>query len=160
MATYNKFNSFVEDILNKDIDLIGSPPGDTLKIGLTNTSPNAADVRVDTTVSPDQIQATSNANEIAAGNGYTEGGGSLTGVTGTRSSGTVTVAANEFTWTAAGGTIGPFQYVYLYDNTAKTTATRPVIAWWNYGAALTLNDGETFTVRFNSASPGTIFTLA
>jgi hypothetical protein len=161
VAVYNKFQIFVENLLDGILDLFGAPPGDVLKIGLTNTSPNAADTHVDTALSPDVVEATSNASEIASGNGYTEGGGTLANPSGTRAAGTFTLGADEFVWTAAGGTIGPFRYVYLYDNTAGAAATRPVIAWWDYGSALTLQIGETFTVRFNSdPTVGTIFTLA
>jgi hypothetical protein len=45
----------------------------------------------------------------------------------------------------------------LYNDTA---ASDNLIAWWDYGSAVTLNDGETFTVKFNNTTPGTIFTLA
>jgi hypothetical protein len=160
MATYVKFQSFVESLANKEQDLIGSPPTDELKIGLTNTEPNVADTVVNTSLSPDQVQATSNAVELAAGNGYTEGGDALTAPTGTRSGGTVTLAADQNVWTAS-GSMGPFQFTYLYNNTAGAAATRPAIAYWDYLSSITLNSGETFTVKFsNQASAGTIFTLA
>lgn len=160
MAVYNKFNQTVEDLMNKALDLFGVPVGDVIKLGLTNTTPNAADTHVDTVLSPDVIEATSNAAEIAAGNGYTEGGETVT-ADGVRSGGTVTFRGDQIVWTATGGSIGPFRYPYLYDNTGGAAATRPVIAWWDYGSALTLLVGETFTVKFNNAvTDGTIFTLA
>ena len=63
-------------------------------------------------------------------------------------------------WTAAGGTIGPFQYVALMNFT-QTTPLKPLICWWDYGSALTLQIGETFSVKFNnSETTGTIFTIA
>jgi len=156
MATYNKFNQFVEDLANG----VHNFSSHTLKLGLTNTSPNAADTDVDTTLSPDRIISTSNANEITAENGYTEGGASLTITTNSQSGGTYTLAANQIVWTAAGGTIGAFRYTYLYNSSGGAAATRPVIAWWDYGSSITLQDGETFTAKFNNANPGTIFTLA
>src|SRR3990172_3914375 len=110
MATYNKFQVFVEYLADGILDLFGAPPGDVLKVGLTNTLPNAADTHVDTVLSPDVVEATSNAVEIAAGNGYVEGGGVLANVARSRAGGTFTLGADEFVWTAAGGTIGPFQY--------------------------------------------------
>lgn len=153
---YNKANQFVEDLAKKKHDL----SADSLKLALTNTSPNAADTVVDTSTSPDTVKATSNAVELAAGSGYLEGGTALTITTAAQAGGTFTLAANQIVWTAAGGTIGPFRYPYLYNNTGGAAATRPLISWWDYGAALTLNDGETFTVKFNSANPGTILTIA
>lgn len=155
MAAYNKFNQFVEDLNKKKIDV----SVDALFVLLTNTAPNAADTLVDTTTGTCTIKATSNAAEIAAGSGYTKKGGALTVTTASQAGGTFTLAANQVVFTAAAGTIGPFRYVALFDDTSGTTSTRSVIAWWDYGSALTLLDGETFTVKFNSATPGTIYTL-
>lgn len=155
MAAYNKFQVFVEEVCEK-VHNLGS---DALKLGLTNTSPNAADTHLDTVLSPDVLESTSNAVEIAAGNGYTEGGEAVTVTTSAQVAGTYTLAANQIVWTAAAGAMATFQYVYLYNNTGGAAATRPIIAWWNYGAAVSLLVGETFTVKFNNANPGTIFTL-
>lgn len=156
MATYNKVYQFVEDLANG----VHNFSSHTLKIGLTNTAPNVADTDVNTSASPDQIISTSSANEITAGSGYTEGGASLTLTTNSQTTGTYTLAANKVVWTASGGTIGAFQYVYLYNNSGGAAGTRPLISWWNYGSSITLQDGETFTVKFNNADPGTILTIA
>jgi len=51
------------------------------------------------------------------------------------------------TWTASGGSIGPFRYVVLYNDT-QTSPADPLIAWWDYGSAVTLADGESFVVDF------------
>lgn len=116
---------------------------------------------VDTTTSTLTIKSTSNSVEIAAGNGYSKGGTSLgTLTTASQSAGTMTVAANQVVFTASGGTIGPFRYIVLYNNSTASTSTRPPIAWWDYGSALTLNSGDSFTIQFNGANPGTVFTLA
>ncbi len=155
MAAYNKFNQFTEDVCEK-VHNLGS---DTLKLLLSLTSPDAADTHVDTVLSPDVIEATSNAVEIAAGFGYTEDGATVTVTTSSQAAGVYTLAANQVVWTAAGGAIAAFRYITLYNITGGAAATRPVISWWDYGASLTLNDGETFTVKFNSANPGTIFTM-
>lgn len=156
MATFNKVNQFVEDLANG----VHNFSSHTLKIGLTNTSPNAADTDVNTSLTPDRIISTSNADEITAGSGYTEGGEALTLTTSSQSGGTYTLAANKVVWTASGGTIGAFRYVYLYNSSGGAAGTRPLISWWNYGSSITLNEGETFTVKFNNADPGTILTIA
>lgn len=140
MATFNKYNQFVEDLANKVHDLFGTAGSgaDTCKVMLSNTAPNAAThaVRADAT-------------EIGAGNGYSSGGASITNV-GTRSGGTVTVAATDVTFTASGGTIGPFRYAIIYNDT-PTSPADPLVGWYDYGASITLNDTETFTVDFGAS---------
>lgn len=148
MATYTKFNSFVEYLADKVMDFVGSPIGDTLKIMLTNSAP----------VATNTVKA--NLTEIGTGSGYNAGGTAVANVNGTRSTGTLTIVGDAVTFTASGGTIGPFQYAVLYDDTPSSPAD-PLIAFWDYGSAITLQNGETFTVKFsNQASGGTIFTLA
>ena len=63
MATYNKFQSFVEAVAEKQHNL-GS---DTLKVYLSNTTPNASTMTVKADLA-----------EISAGNGYTAGGNTAT----------------------------------------------------------------------------------
>lgn len=141
MATYNKFQDFSEQLV------IGTHDFDTnvFKVYLSNTTPSA---------SADSVKA--DLPEIAAGNGYTAGGATTT-ITVAEVTGTTTVSGTQVVFTASGGSIGPFQYVVLYND---TSASDNLIAWWDYGSALTLNDGESFTVKFSNTSPGAIFTLA
>ena len=54
------------------------------------------------------------ANEIAAGNGYSAGGGALTGVSLTQTSGTVKFTASAVVWTAAGGSIPAWRRGVVY----------------------------------------------
>jgi hypothetical protein len=148
MATYTKFNQFVSDLLNGKHALQGGSPTHTLKLALTNTAPNAATGAVFADIT-----------EIAAGNGYAAGGASAANVS-AASAGTETVTGTNITWTASGGTIGPFRYCVLY-NVTQTTPVKPLVAYWDYGSSLTLNSGDSFTVKFNNgSSSGTIFTLA
>jgi hypothetical protein len=56
------------------------------------------------------------------------------------------VLADPATWTATGGTIGPFRYAVLYND---TTASKNLIAWWDYGTSITLSAGDTFAVDFD-----------
>lgn len=149
MATYNKFDVFVEHLTSKVHDLFGSGATvDNIKIYLSNTTPNASTMAVKADLA-----------EIAAGNGYTAGGASVT-PNGSRSAGTFTLTGTKVTWTASGGSIGPFRYVVLYNDT-PTSPADPLIAWWDRGSSLTLNAGESFSVKFNNSdTTGTIFTLA
>lgn len=127
-ATYNKFNVFTKDLVNGAHNF-GS---NTFKVELTNTAPVATNaVKADIT-------------DITAGNGYTAGGLAMA-MTVSTASGTAKVTGTAITWTAAGGTIGPFRYAVLYNDT-QTTPVKPLIGWWDYGSSLSTNDTETFTV--------------
>lgn len=149
MASYNKFNCFVENVAEK-VHNLGA---DTMMILLTNTSPNAADTIVDTTATPCTVNATSNAVEVAAGNGYTKKGNQAAGSTSAQTAGTYKlVLADPTTWTASGGTIGPFRYAVLFNDTSATSATRAVVGWWDYGSSVTLQIGETFTVDLDGSA--------
>ena len=143
-VSFNKFNQFIEDVFHGVHDMKTGTSQD-FKMLLTNTAPNAADTVVDTTTTTCTVKSTSNAAEIAAGNGYTKGGISGGTVTGAQTSGTFKFAlGTDAVWTAS-GTVGPFRYVVIYNNTAGTSSTRPVIGWWDYGSSVTLNNGENFT---------------
>jgi hypothetical protein len=139
MATYNKFNDFTEQ------QLIGTHDWDTnvFKIMLVNSP---------APIATNTVKA--NLTEISAGNGYTAGGTATT-ITVSETSGTSTVQGTQVVFTAS-GSVGPFQYAVLYNDTA---ASKNLVAWWDYGSAVTLNSGDTFTVKFNNTTPGTIFTL-
>ena len=140
MAAFNKFNSFVEALAEK-VHNLGS---DTLKVMLTNTAPVAANsVKADLT-------------EISAGNGYTAGGNTASVTSSAQTSGTYKlVLGDPTTWTATGGSIGPFRYAVLYNDTASNDE---LIGWWDYGSALTLAAGESFTVDFDPTTG--VLTLA
>ncbi len=142
MAAYNKFQDFVERLLLAvhNFDAVGH----VFKIFLTNEAPLAAD-----TVKADMV-------EITAGFGYTAGGTDVQNTL-AEAAGTATVTGTKVVWTAAGGSIGPFRYVVLYND---TDASDRLVGWWDYGSAITLLDGETFTVKFNNGDPtGTILTV-
>jgi hypothetical protein len=132
VATYNKFQAFVEALAEKVHDL-GS---DTLKVYLSNATPDAA---------TDAVKA--DLAEISAGNGYTAGGNTATQTSSSQTGGTYKlVLADPATWTATGGSIGPFRYAVLYND---TTASKNLIAWWDYGTSITLSAGDTFAVDFD-----------
>jgi hypothetical protein len=140
MAAFNKFNDFVEQ-LAKGVHQCHAA-GHLFKVFLTNELPLAAD-----TIKTDMA-------EITAGNGYTAGGEDAQNDL-SETGGTASVTGVDITWTAAGGTIGPFQYAVLYNDSA-TSPLDALIGWWDYGSALTLNDGEQFTVDFGTE----MFTIA
>src|SRR5262245_20934424 len=133
MATYNKFNSFVLDLAQKVHNL----NSDTLKIMLTNTTPVATNT------------VKSNITEISGGNGYTAGGAAAGFVSGNDTSGTFRLILSPVSWTASGGSIGPFEFAVLYNSSA---ASGNLIGWWDYGTGITLTNGNTFTVALDQTN--------
>lgn len=131
MATPQKFNSFTEALCEK-VHNLGS---DTLKIALSNTAPSASNTVL------------ANITQISAGNGYTAGGFAITVSSSAQSGGTYSLVLNAATLTASGGSIGPFRYVVLYNDTATNDE---LIAWLDRGVALTLADTQSYTL--NSAT--------
>lgn len=85
--------------------------------------------------------------EISAGNGYSAGGAPVTSQVYSQTSGTATLSGTGPVFTAAGGSISPFRYAVLYNNTASG---KNLIGWWDYGSSVTLSSGETFAVVFAS----------
>lgn len=128
MATFNKFQKFVEDLAHQ----VHKLSTDTLKVMLTNTAPLATNsVKADLT-------------EISAGNGYTAGGTQSTISSSGHTTGTYKLVLADVVFTASGGTIGPFRYATLYNDT-PTSPADPLIGYWDYGSSITLQDTETFT---------------
>lgn len=131
MATFNKFNCFVEDLAEGKHNL-GS---DVLKALLTNSAPLSSNT------------VKSNLTEISAGNGYSAGGPVLDVSSSAQSGGTYDLVVTDEVITASGGSIGPFRYVAVYND---THASKPLIGWYDYGASTTLNDTDTFTIDFGA----------
>jgi len=134
MATYNKFECFVGDLGDKIHDL----DGDVIKVYLTNATPSTSADTIKTDLA-----------EISAEHGYAAGGDDITNVW-SETAGVGTLSGTDVVITADGGTIGPFRYVVIYNDT-QTSPADPLIAWWDYGSSITLTDGETFTIDFGAS---------
>jgi hypothetical protein len=110
----------------------------TFKVALTNSAP----------VNTNTVLA--NITQISNGNGYTTGG-TATSISTSTSSGTAKVTGTDVVFTASGGSVGPFRYAVLYNDTPSSPAD-PLMAWWDYGSSVTLADTETFTVDFDATN--------
>lgn len=147
MATFNKFNQFVQDLSHAKHDLrLPGNGGNTLKVALVNTAPTAG------LATYSQLSS-----EAPNANGYTTGGATATITGSSQTSGTYTLIIADTSWTATGGSIGPFRYAVLYNDT-QTSPSKPLIGWWDYGSSITLLTGETFTVDFDGSNG--VLTLA
>lgn len=127
MASYQKFNQFMDDLSRAKHDFSSA----TYKVMLTNVAP----------VATNQVKA--DITEIAAGNGYTAGGTATT-ITLSNSSGVEKITAQNVTFTASGGSIGPFRYAVVYNDT-QAAPVKPLVCFFDYGSSITLASGETFT---------------
>lgn len=149
MATFVKYNCFVEDLAEK-VHNLGS---DALKVALTNTAPVVAShVKL------------SNITEISAGNGYSAGGTAPSITSSVQTSGTYKLILGDVVFTASGA-VGPFRYVVLYNSVGDNTTsqspnggTGALIGYYDYGSSITLASGETFTVDFDPSNG--VLTLA
>lgn len=129
MATYNKFNSFVEALCEKVHDLAT----DTLKVALTNSAPVATNsVLADIT----EISYTNLSSRT------------ITTTSSSQTSGTYKLVLADLVLTASGA-VGPFRYVVIYNDTA---ASKELIAYADYGSSISLNTSETFTIDFDGTN--------
>lgn len=130
MATLTpiRFYCFLEDLAEK-VHNLGS---DTLKLALTNTAPTQA-----------TDHQFSDISELSAGSGYTAGGETVTVSTSSQSSGNYSlVTSGTVVWEST-GTIGPFQYVPLYNDTATNDE---LICYYPLAAPVTLNNGDRYVL--------------
>lgn len=134
MVAFNKIEGWVGYLGTKVIDL----NADTLNCYLSNAVPSA---------SADDVKA--DLAEITNQNGYTAPEDTQNAYS--EASGTGTLTGTDITITASGGSFGPFQYVVMYDDTVATPVVDPLAGWWDYGSALTVNDGESFTIDFGAS---------
>ena len=132
MATFNKFNSFVEALAEKSHNL-GS---DTLTVALTAAA--NAPVATNTVLA--------NLTQISYTNCSTR---AITTSSSAQSSGTYKLVLTDLTLTASGGTVGPFRYVVIYNDTATNDE---LIGWYDYGSDITLANGETLTIDFDGTN--------
>ena len=126
MATYNKFNAWSENMV--EAANLGS---DQFVVALTNTLPVATDsVLADIT----QITYTNLSSR------------NITTTSASQTSGTFSLVLADLTLTAS-GSVGPFRYVVIYDDTVTSPAD-PLVCWYDYGSSITMASGETFTIDF------------
>ena len=87
---------------------------------------------------------------ITEQNGYTETNLTTTWVETAGGSGIFVLRHNaDVSWTASGGSFGPFRYVVVYNNTT-TTPLDIIVGFWDTGVENTITTGNTFTVDLNA----------
>jgi len=131
MATFNKFNSFVEAIA-EGVHNLGTGQ---LVVALTNSAPTAANtVLADIT-------------EISYTNVSTR---NITTSSSAQTSGTYKLILTDLVLTASGA-VGPFRYIVIYNDT-PTSPADPLIGYYDYASSISLATGETFTIDFDGTN--------
>lgn len=131
MASLTKFYAFVEHLAEK-VHNLGS---DTLMVALVA----AANAPVQSnSVLADLTQAS-----------YTYCSSRALSITSSaQTTGTYKLIIADLILSASGGSVGPFRYVVVYNDT-PTSPADPLIGMYDYGSDLTLADGESLTLDFS-----------
>ena len=130
MASFTKFNSFVEAMAEKAHNL----GADQIVIALTNTAAAATDAQL------------TDITEISYTNCSTR---NVTTSSSAQASGTYKLVLADLVIYASGGTVGPFRYAVLYNDTATNDE---LIGSYDYGSSITLLNGESFTADFDGTN--------
>jgi len=137
MATTKTYGSVIAKAFNKEIDF----DTDTIKVALVTSSytPNQ-----DTHDYFDDVSS----NEVS-GTGYTAGGNTLANKSVTYTSGTNVTKfdADDTSWTSSTITA---RYAVIYDASPGSNATRPLIAYVDFGSDQSSSNG-TFSIVWDAA---------
>ena len=136
MATYTKFQCFVEDLAEKKHNLAS----DTLKVAFSNAS-NVPSASADVKLADITTIVATNLGDVT-----------LTVSSSSQTSGTYKLVVADKTLTATGA-VPAFRYVIIYNDTATDD---PLICWFDYGSEVTLASGDTFKLDFGTE----LFSLA
>ena len=136
MATYTKFQCFVEDLAEKKHNLAS----DILKVAFSDAS-NAPSASADAVLGDISTIATTNLDSVT-----------LTVSSSSQTTGTYKLVVADKTLTATGD-VPAFRYVIIYNDTA---ANDELICWYDYGSEVTLANGDTFKLDFGTE----LFSLA
>jgi hypothetical protein len=136
MATYNKFNSFVEALAEGKHNLAT----DALKVAFSNAS-NAPSASAHVKLADITTIAATNLGDL-----------SLSVSSSSQTSGTYKLVVADKTLTATGD-VPAFRYAIIYNDTA---ANKELICFFDYGSEVTLASGDTFKLDFGTE----LFSLA
>lgn len=135
-VTANVYGLFLKSLANKEIDL----DSDAIKVMLCTST---------YTPNQDTHQYKSSVTNEVTGTGYTAGGNTLTSLALTYTSGTNTLMFDAADTSWASSTITA-RYAVIYDSTPATDATRPLIAYVDFGADVSSSNAA-FTITWDAA---------
>lgn len=140
MAAFTKLNGFVEHLAEK-VHNLGS---DQLAVALSNTAPGSEGTPPTGSTAACIL---ANVTQISYTNLSSR---NVTTTSSAQSGGTYTLALQDLVL-AASGSVGPFRYVYLYNDT-PTSPADPLIGYIDYGSAVSLTTGGTLTIDFAAST--------
>lgn len=141
MATFNKLNGFVEHAAEK-VHNLGA---DQLAVALSNTAPGSEGTPPTGSTAACIL---ANVTQITYTNLSSR---NITTTSSAQTSGTYRLILQDLVLTASGGSVGPFRYVYIYNDT-PTSPADPLIGYYDYGSSITLADTETLTIDFDGTN--------
>jgi hypothetical protein len=141
MATFNKLNGFVEHLAH-GVHNLGT---NQLVIALSNTAPGSEGTPPTGAASTCVL---ANVTQVTYTNLSSR---NITTSASAQTSGTYKLTLDDLTLTASGGSVGPFRYVYVYNDT-PSSPTDPLICWYDYGSSITLASGESLLVDFDGTN--------
>lgn len=133
MASYNKFQIFLEDAFEGIHDL------DTHQLTIALIAAGTPPVATNNVLA-----------DLTAEIAYTNlSARDITLTSSTHTTGTYKIILADLVLTASGA-VSTFRYVAIY-NDGTALKTNPLIAWYDHGSDVTLADGETFTIDFDDS---------
>lgn len=132
MASLTKINSFVAGLANKVFNL-GT---DQLKIALTDTAHNVGWTQLSQLTQVSYAGLTTGTNPL------------VTTTSSTQTLGVYKLVVQSTTVTA-NAAVGPFRYIYLFDDTATN---KDLICYYDYGSEVTMANTDTFTFTFDGTN--------
>jgi hypothetical protein len=141
MAAFVKLNGFVEHLAK---GYHGNLSSATLQVALSNTAPGSEGTPptgAETTCILANVTQVSYTNLSAR---------TLTTSSCVQTAGTLNLVLADLVLTASGA-VAAFRYIYIV-NTSSTTRTNALIGYYDYGSALTLNNGETLTIDLDNVN--------
>lgn len=134
MATYTKFQPFVEHLAEGVHNL--QTGALTVALCAAANAPSASNATLSDLT---QISYTNCSARV------------ITVSTSAQTSGTYKLVLADLTLTASGGDVAAFRYVVVYNDT-PTSPADPLIAYYDYGASVTITNGNSFTIDFDGTN--------
>ena len=138
MAAYVPINDWLANLVeNADCE------SDQFTVALSNTAPGAEG----SPPTGDGDGVLANVTEVSYADCSSR---NITTTSSGQTAGTYSLILVDLVLTSS-GTVGPFRYVYIYDDTVAAPAD-PLVCYYDYNSSITLASGETLTINFDAVN--------